>query len=227
MKDGQAGSTLPKTNPMSVLAPPIAVRVVYVIPADAQPWLQMQARATHVIEGIAQFISDELNRHSYGQRTFKINRSPNGLIHFTEHKSKYLKARFEESSSTALHLIQVELGPSELVYADLYVVEAYAIKGGVVSGDIAGSSKRRACVSSLHLKAASREWIDSEDEFFGEVFPWISREPIIKWRNRDGKVGDVAGACFGAIAHELIHCFGPDNHKREIDTDVNSGENPG
>jgi hypothetical protein len=210
---------------MLVLPPPLAVRVVYMIPADAPPWLEMQARTTQVVEAIGQFISDEMKRHNYGERTLRIDRSSNGLVHFTERRSKYLKSRFEEASSTALHLIQCEVGPPELIYAELFVIEAYTIKDGVVSGDITGSSKRRACVSSLHLKAASREWIDSDDEFFGEVFPWISPEPTFNWKNREGKLGDVAGGCFGAIAHELIHCFGPENHKREVDTDIKSAEN--
>ena len=208
-----------------MLEPPLAVRVVYVVPADAQPWLDVQARATQVVEVIQQFISVEMKRHGYGERTFRIDRNASGSVHFTQYESKHRKDRFEKRSATALHLVKEVAGGPEQIFAELFVIEAYSIQDGVVSGDISGYSKRRACVSSLHLKAAVREWIDRDDEFFGQVFPWISPEPILEWENRRGQLSEVAGACFGVIAHELIHSFGPDNHNKAVDIDISSSEN--
>lgn len=202
------------------LPPPIAVRVVYIIPSDARPWADVPVRATYAVEAIQKYVSYEMKRLNHGERTFKIDRV-NGLVHFTKHESRYSKAEFEKGSATALHLCIDEIGEPQLQYAELFVVEAYSIIDGVVSGDIAGQSKRRACVSSLHLKAALDEWIDDNGTFFGELFPWISTEAILQWRNRKGTLGDVAGACFGVIAHELLHCFGA------LDHTPTDGENQG
>jgi len=195
------------------LPPPIAVKVVYIIPADAQPWEEAPVRATEAVEAIQKYVSYEMKRLGYGERTFKIERA-NGLIHFTSYKSKYSKAEFEKGHARALELCKDKhlAGQPQQVYAELFIIEAYSIIEGKVFGDLAGCSKRRACVSSLHLKAALLEWIHSDEKFFGETFPWISPEAIVNWRHRKGTKGDVAGRCFGVIAHELLHCFGAVDH---------------
>jgi len=202
--------------------PPAAVRAVYIVPKDAQPWSEARVRVTQAVEDIQRFISHEMTRTGQGERTFRIAREPDGLIHFrTLHATSYLKAQFQQGRATALHLCGRVAGPPDLTYAEIFLVEAYSIRNGEVTGDIAGYSKRRACVSSLHLKVAFREWLHRDDDFFGQIFPWISPEPILKWKHREGfQLGDVAGAGFGTIAHELIHCFGPDNHNGKKDNET-------
>ena len=204
------------------LPPPIAVKVVYIIPADAQPWAEAPVRATQAVEAIQKYVSYEMNRLNHGERTFEIERV-NGLVHFTPHKSKHSKAEFEKGHARALELCKDKdlAGQPQQVYAELFIIEAYSITDGEVSGDVAGCSKRRACVSSLHLKAALLEWIHSDEKFFGEMFPWISPEAILNWKHRKGAKGDIAGRCFGVIAHELLHCFGA------IDHDDADGGKPG
>jgi hypothetical protein len=117
-----------------------------------------------------------------------------------------------------------EAGEPEQKYVELLIVEAYSVTDGVVSGDMAGNSKRRVCLSSVHFKAGLLEWIDRDDGFFGSEFPWISSEPIKAWKHRKGKLGDVAGACFGVITHELLHSFGADDHIETLDIDTSSGQ---
>lgn len=68
-------------------------------------------------------------------------------------------------------------------------------------------------LSSLHLKLARREWLANSNGYDGEVFDWISSEAVkddtLSWNDRGPTLGDVSGAGFGVIAHELAHCFNP------------------
>lgn len=64
--------------------PPAAVRAAYIVPKDAQPWPEARVRVTQAVEDIQRFISYEMNRTGQGERTFRIARELDGLIHFRQ-----------------------------------------------------------------------------------------------------------------------------------------------
>ena len=59
---------------------------------------------------------------------------------------------------------------------------------------------------------ALREWIADKSGYESKIFPWICSEPMkantLSWNKRGKQLGDVSGAAFGTITHELGHSFG-------------------
>jgi hypothetical protein len=198
-----------------------AVRVVYIVPSDAHPWPDIRRRATEALQGIQQFFADEMSRLGYGPKTFAIAYDSDDRLLFRQLNTPHTKAQFEEGRNSAIRLCRQIAGAPDKHYAELCFIEAYSIEHGVVSGAIAGTRHQRSCLSSLHLKLALPEWLKSEDGYAGQTFAWISSEPMgettLSWNGRGAKLGDVAGAGFGLIAHELAHCFGLDHHRSEDD----------
>lgn len=67
-------------------------------------------------------------------------------------------------------------------------------------------------ISALHLKMARREWLTEQTGYNGQVFDWISAEPMsagmLSWNGTGRKLADVAGKAYGVLAHEMGHGFG-------------------
>ena len=202
---------------MKIPEKPKAVRVSYIVPDDAESWTDLRRRATEVLEAIRQFFLLEMTRSIYGPKTFDILYADDGLVDFREIATTLPKVLFEEGRDKGIPLCRKIAGPSDQTYVEACFIESNPVKDGRVCGDIAGASERRAYLSSLYLKVASREWLSNEDAFSGKLPATISPTPILKWPHRGKTFGDIAGGGFGVICHELAHCFGTQNHNSEFD----------
>jgi hypothetical protein len=205
---------------------PFTVRVIYVVPKNADPWGETKQRATDWLEDIQWFFADEMDRLGYGPKTFQIALDEGGALDFHQFNSPETKKQFEQDpNGSCKRVLGGRLRNEE--DAEVCFFEAYSISQGVVSGVVARASRRRCYLSSLHLKLARREWMANDEGYGGQVFPWISLEPMksntLSWNGRGRKLGDVSGAAFGAMAHELAHCFGPNDHKSEDDVRQRKG----
>jgi hypothetical protein len=190
---------------------PFTVRVIYVLPNDAQPWEEVSQRATDCLEDLQWFFADEMDRLGYGPKTFEIAHDDSGALVFHQVRSTKDKNEFQEHRmNNCKRAAGNELRRAKDVV--VYVYESYSITNGQVFDQGAKSKRSEAFISSLHLKMARREWIAHEKGYCGEVYDWISSEPMkgntLSWNGRGKKLGDVSGSAFGVVAHELAHCFG-------------------
>ena len=195
---------------------PLTVRVVYIVPMDAEPWRDARQRATEWLEDMQWFFADEMNRRGYGPKTFRIATDENGALVFHQISSPLLKGEFANrawskcKSAAEAHGLRSE---NDVV---VYFYESYSIASGKVLGVGARGQRRgrrgEAFLSSLYLKMGRREWVANDNPYDGEVFAWISPEPMrgdtLSWNRRGRTLGDVSGSAFGMMAHELGHCFG-------------------
>ena len=208
------------------MPPPFTVRVIYVVPKDAEPWGETKQRAADWLADIQWFFADEMDRLGYGPKTFQIAFDGGGAIGFHQFKASETKKQFEQDPrGSCKRVVGGRLRNQE--DAEVCFFEAYSITHGVVSGDAARTKRRRCYLSSLHLKLARREWLASQDVYCGQVYPWIGQEPMqsgtLSWNGRGPTLGDVSGAAFGVMAHELVHCFGPDDHTSDDDVRERKG----
>jgi hypothetical protein len=202
---------------------PPNVRVIYILPIDADPWSEAKLHATQVLEDIQKFFRDEMERCGYGLKSFEIATNGNSLV-FHQIVSGLKKIDFEtkywNNCKNAAQDHSLRDTPN-IARVTLYFYEAYAIIDGRVTHAGARGWARgkggEAFLSSLHLKMAKREWIGNDDGYEGKVFDWISPEPMksstLSWNGRGRSLGDVSGSGFGTVAHELGHCFGLNDDK--------------
>ena len=199
---------------------PFTVRVIYVVPVDAEPWGEAKHRATECLADIQWFFADEMKRLGYGPKTFEIANDECGALVFHQIRSPLTKEEFRENYWKKCKKVAQAYGLRSTNDVVVYFYESYTITSGEVSGAGARGKRRglggEAFLSSLHLKLARREWIVNDNGYNGEVFDWISPEAMkgdtLSWHGRGRKLGDVSGSAFGVIAHELGHAFGlPDN----------------
>lgn len=192
------------------------VRVVYIVPLGAKPWKEMRHRATEYLEDIQWFFADEMNRHGFGKKTFEIARDSNGELLFHQINDSLDRSQFKEKPWNECKKIAEAndlRGDKDIV---TYVFEYYSFPSGKdpVASCRGGRKKvgGEVFLSSLHIKLARREWLSCDDEYEGQVFDWIRPEPMgkdtLNWHGRGRKIGDVCGASYGIIAHELGHAFG-------------------
>ncbi len=194
----------------------MAVRVIYIIPTHphCNPWHEARQRATEALEDVQWFYADGMEQCGYGQKTFDIATDESGQIVFHQINSNLPPEAFTESAGNEfIDLCNEEArreGLFDLKYRTVFFVEAYLITNGVVSGARAFGSKDRggAFLSSLHLKLARREWLDNCDTYVGAILDGVFDQSLQPWHGRGKEYGDLAGAGFGAIAHELAHSFG-------------------
>ena len=189
-----------------------SVRAIYVVPNDREPWGDAKRRASEWLEDIQSFFACEMNRLRYGQKTFKIAKEENGELIFHQ---VIIPWRREDLVQDPLRYCKEEIQNLKLRRGkDIAVCfhESYLFTPGEICGKGACSTGGNAFLSSLHLKLAIREWISDDTEYEGRVFEWISPKPmesgILSWHGRGKKLGDVSGAAYGIMAHELGHCFG-------------------
>ncbi len=202
---------------------PWTVRVIYIVPAGAERWSEAKHRATECLEDLQWYFADQMKEFGYEPKTFEIERDVAGSIVFREIPSDLTQDEFRHTYWNNCKKAANKL--RDLDYVTIYFYEAYLISNGVVV-DAGSSGKHKgkggeAFLSSLHLKLARREWLTNSNGYGGEVFDWISSEAMkddtLSWNDRGPTLGDVSGAGFGMIAHELAHCFDPppqENGKR-------------
>ena len=193
----------------------MAVRVIYIIPnhPHCKPWREARRRATEALEDIQWFYADGMEQCGYGQKTFDIATDESGQIVFHQINSILLPQDF--TMSTGKEFVDRcneearREGLFDLTYRTVFFVEAYNITNGKVRARAFGSKDRGgAFLSSLHLKLARREWLDNSDTYVGAILDGVSDQSLPPWHGRGTEYGDLAGAGFGAIAHELAHSFG-------------------
>ena len=201
------------------------VRVVYIIPSDADPWAEAKDRAMEVLEDLQWFFADEMEKLGYGQRTFDIARNEDGslLFHQIDGSLKieqFLQADRRQFPSRCRRAAK-ENGLCDDSYLTIYFVEAYSIIDGEVKAKRGGWPRNggEAFLSSLYLKMALRDWIADSRPYAGMRFEWIDPEPLAEslrgWTPRGEELGDLSGAAYGVIAHELAHGFPPDRQEKK------------
>ena len=193
---------------------PLAVRVIYIVPSDAEPWGDAKQRANDCLEDIQWFFADEMKRLGYGRKTFEIARDEADSIVFHQINSNLTRDDFGFKYWNNCKNAAQDHGLRNLDCVTVYFYEGYSIANGVVEAGSRGNAKGNggeAFLSSLHLKLAIREWLANNQGYGGKVFDWISSESMgdgaLNWNGRGRRLGDLAGAGFGIIAHELAHCF--------------------
>ena len=200
---------------------PFTVRVIYVVPKDADPWREAKRRASEWLEDIQWFFADQMERRGYEPKTFEIATDNRRALIFHQIGSPLERDEFQNNRVGNCKRAAEADGLRSSNDVVVYFYEFYSISNGKASGQGARGRKRgvggEAFLSSLHLKMARREWIGNNDGYDGEVFEWISSEPMkadtLSWHGRGRKLGDVAGSAFGVMAHELGHTFGLSHDK--------------
>ena len=195
---------------------PFTVRIIYVLPSDAEPWGEVKHRASEWLEDMQWFFADQMDRRGHGPKTFQIATDNWGKIIFHQIKSslsiKDLQIKYWNNCKKAASFHTLR-NKNDVV---VYFYDSYSILGSrVVHAGARGRKRNRggeAFLSSLHLKMARREWIADKSGYDGKVFEWISSEPMkadtLSWHGRGRQLGDISGSAFGIMAHELGHSFG-------------------
>ncbi len=204
-----------------------SVRVIYIVPSDAEPWSEAKDRAADVLEDLQWFFADKMDELGHGPKTFDIARDADGSLLFHQIDSPLIKKQFIEADRKQYPArCRSAAERNDLcddAYITVYFVEAYSIIDGVVRANCGGWVRNggEAFLSSLHLKLAIRDWVADTSRYAGKSFDWIGSEPLAEnlrgWNERGPALGDLSGAGYGIIAHELAHCFGPppqENGKR-------------
>jgi hypothetical protein len=200
---------------------PFTVRVNYVVPRDVEPWRDAKRRASEWLEDIQWFFADQMEKRGYKPKTFEIATVNRGALVFHQIGSPLTKDELQKHCVNNCKKAAKAGGLRNSNDVVVYFYESYSIRNGMVSGQGARGRERgvggEVYLSSLHLKMARREWTANDNEYNGEVFEWISSEPMkadtLSWHGRGRKLGDVAGSAFGVMAHELGHSFGLSHDK--------------
>jgi hypothetical protein len=194
---------------------------LYVVPEDAEPWEEAKRRAAEWLEDIQLYFADEMMRLGYGPRTFDIAKDVRGELLFHQISSHMPKTAFHSGRDYRKNCIKAAQISGLQPGSDRIVCfhESCSIKDGKVFGDGSSYSKGYSFLGSLHLKLAKREWLGDKTNYEGMVFSWISSEPVKRGmlKQRGSTLGELSGAEYGIMAHELCHCFGPRNENDDLD----------
>ena len=195
------------------------VRVVYIVPRDAEPWEVIRKQITICLEDIQWFFADEMSQHGYGPKTFEIARSGDGSVILDRINCTLTKSEFEISPCNKSKKIAEAKKLRSANDIVIYLLENYSFPKDKDPTVVAGGAQRRfggeVFLSSLYIKLAIREWINNDMEYGGKIFDWIRSEPMsrdtLSWNGRGRKLGDVSGAAYGIMAHAgsalVSHCF--------------------
>lgn len=192
------------------------VRVVYIVPLGVKPWKEMRRRAAEWLEDIQWFFADEMSRHGFGEKTFEIARDSNKELVFHQINSSSNGSLFKEKPWNECKRIAGAKNLRSDNDIVVYFFEYYLLPPGKDPVASSRGGKRKVggevFLSSLHIKLARREWLSCDSEYEGQVFDWIRSEPMgkdtLNWHGRGRKIGDVCGASYSIMAHELGHSFG-------------------
>lgn len=177
----------------------LAVRVIYIVPKDAEPWGDAKRSATEWLEDIQWFFAEEMERLGYGRKTFEIARDERGELIFHQISSPLTKEEFGNNRvKNCIRAAQAK-GLESRNDIVIYFYESY---DGKVSSQGARGGRKGVFLGSLYLKRAKREWIANDNKYDGEISDW-----------RGKKLGDLSGSAYGVMAHELGHAFGLSNDK--------------
>ena len=155
------------------------VRVIYFHPNDIEPQEDSVNTLKTMVKDIQTFYADEMERHGYGRKTFRLETDANDDVILHHMKGNFDHTRYNDDirSPNARNEIEGRLDFSKkiiyLIWVDRYAPEAHA---GAVKGNAGGESVR------------GETWI----------FPF----------NFDSGVWWVYRDAWTTIAHEIGHAFG-------------------
>jgi len=164
---------------------PNTLRIIYIVPSDAQEWPDAKPRATEVLEDLQHFFADEMDRHGYGPKAFAIAYDSNGEVVFNCLRSTHIKEEFlvENPGHNPVFInLCKEATPANLRSSNdivIYFLEAYSLSKTKLWAGSRGTQRGQggeAFLSSLHLKLATREWLECSEGYEGRIIPWISSE---------------------------------------------------
>jgi hypothetical protein len=195
---------------------PYTVRGMYIAPKDTPVWTKARRQLDDVLQILQGFFAHEMRGHGYDPKTFEIDRKADGLVVFDTYTSPIPKSEFQASPWKTCKQVLGGGRASNATDIELCFFEGYSIVNGVVICPGAFNKRRRCYLNSLYLKMANKEWLACQDGYGERVFDWISKDRMksdtLSWNRRGKELGDVSGAAFGVIAHELAHSFGLDDH---------------
>ena len=90
-------------------SPQAIVRVVYFLPNDRGPQPDMDAKLDTLIKQVKRFYADELHRHGYGRKPFRLETDTSGTTIVHRLNGKFNDAYYQHQTSKKVHAEVVEV----------------------------------------------------------------------------------------------------------------------
>ncbi|MCY3740912.1 MAG: leucine-rich repeat domain-containing protein [Candidatus Poribacteria bacterium] len=117
-----------------------SVRVIYFLPKDRQPQAGIDTNLDALVKNIQTFYADEMERHGFGRKTFRLETGKTGQVVIHHVKGKSSSSRYNNSISVAVETVIPEIkqrydtsSNTYLIVADLgqslggYAFQGYAL----------------------------------------------------------------------------------------------------
>ena len=185
------------------------VRVIYFHPNDIEPQEDRITRLNTMIKDVQQFYADEMERHGFGRKTFRLETDETGNIALSHIiKGKYSNAQYNEALTPPINKniypsleINEQLDKSKkLIYLNL-IDQSNPDTGPRVGGSGHGETVRGGV--SILLKN-----IDNEDL----SYPYLSR----MWSVLVHELGHAFGLSHDFRDDSYIMSYGPESHKNQL-----------
>jgi len=110
---------------------PNTVRVIYIVPKDAEEWADAKRRAIEVPKDLQDFFADEMNRLVHSPKTFEIARDGEGDLLFEVKPSPLEKAQFQTDYIWACQEVLDGGRPKGALDIEVCFFEGYSIVNGI------------------------------------------------------------------------------------------------
>ena len=161
-------------------APDMSVRQIYFHPRDRQPPEDINILLDKLVSEVQTFYADEMERHGFGRKTFRLETDALGEQVRYSVKGKFTTAHYERDMiNMAREEIKERFDMSQH-FVSLVFIEGADLSGGIPRGQVGGNA-----------------WANS---FWGAA--------NITLLDFNAKYGSLYLRAFNVIAHELGHAFG-------------------